>query len=324
MRRREFIAGLGGAATWPLVARAQQPGMPVVGFLNPGSPTALASRVTAFRDGLNELGFLAGQNVAIEYRWAQGQDDRLPQLAADLVRRQVAVIAATGGTGLVAKTATSAIPIVFTMGGDPVELGLVGGLNRSGGNITGITLISGEVVSKRIGLLQYLIPSTKLIAVLVDSDRPAGKMEAAVADQATHRLGLQMQVLRATGERDLEAAFELLAREPADALLVTTNPNFESRRDQIVALAARYAIPTIYALREYPITGGLMSYGASIDFTYRQAGIYVGRILKGEKPADLPVMQPTRFELVINLRTARALGLTIPETLLATADEVIQ
>jgi putative ABC transport system substrate-binding protein len=308
MRRREFIAGLGGAATWPLVARAQQPGMPVVGFLNPGSPTALASRVTAFRDGLNELGFLAGQNVAIEYRWAQGQDDRLPQLAADLVRRQVAVIAATGGTGLVAKTATSAIPIVFTMGGDPVELGLVGGLNRSGGNITGITLISGEVVSKRIGLLQYLIPSTKLIAVLVDSDRPAGKM----------------QVLRATGERDLEAAFELLAREPADALLVTTNPNFESRRDQIVALAARYAIPTIYALREYPITGGLMSYGASIDFTYRQAGIYVGRILKGEKPADLPVMQPTRFELVINLRTARALGLTIPETLLATADEVIQ
>jgi ABC-type uncharacterized transport system substrate-binding protein len=326
MRRREFIAGLGGAVAWPMVARAQQPAMPVVGFLNGASPGELGSRVVAFRDGLGELGYVEGRNVVIEYRWGQGQNDRLPELAVDLVRRRVAVIAATGGvpSARAAKTMTSAIPIVFTMGGDPVEFGLVASLNRPGGNVTGITLISGLIVSKRIALLRDLLPGAKVIAVLINSTSPAGEVEVAGAEQAARPLGWQVRVMRANGRGDLDAAFQPLAQERVDALLITTDPIFESQRDQIVALAAHHAVPAIYALREYALAGGLMSYGASISDVYRQAGLYVGRILKGEKPADLPVMQSSKFDFVINLKTAKALGLTIPPNLLALADEVIE
>jgi putative ABC transport system substrate-binding protein len=327
MSRREFITLLGGAAAaWPLAAEAQQSATPVVGFLNGASPSELASRVAAFREGLSALGYVEGRNVTIEYRWGQGQYNRLSELAFDLVRRQVSVIAATGGVPSVqaAMTATSTIPIVFTMGGDPVQFGLVASLNRPGGYVTGITLLSGLVVSKRIALLRDLIPSAKLIAVLMNSSAPTGEVEVAAAEQAAHALGWQVRLLRASGEHDLDLAFQPLMREPADALLVTTDPIFESRRDKIVALVARYAIPAIYALREYPAAGALMSYGASITDMYRQAGSYVGRILKGEKPADLPVMQATKFELVINLKTANAMGLAIPPTLLALADEVIE
>jgi putative ABC transport system substrate-binding protein len=326
VRRREFIAGLGGAVAWPVVARAQQPAMPVVGFLNGASPGELESRVVAFRDGLGELGYIEGRNVVIEYRWGQGQNDRLPELAVDLVRRRVAVIAATGGvpSARAAKTTTSAIPIVFTMGGDPVEFGLVARLNRPGGNVTGITLISGLIVSKRIALLRDLLPGAKVIAVLINSTSPAGEVEVAGAEQAARPLGWQVNVMRANGRGDLDAAFQRLAQERVDALLITTDPIFESQRDQIVALAAHHAVPAIYALREYASAGGLMSYGASISDVYRQAGLYVGRILKGEKPADLPVMQSSKFDFVINLKTAKALGLTIPPNLLALADEVIE
>ena len=326
MRRREFIAGLGGAVAWPVVARAQQPAMPVVGFLNGASPGELESRVVAFRDGLGELGYIEGRNVVIEYRWGQGQNDRLPELAVDLVRRRVAVIAATGGvpSARAAKTTTSAIPIVFTMGGDPVEFGLVARLNRPGGNVTGITLISGLIVSKRIALLRDLLPGAKVIAVLINSTSPAGEVEVAGAEQAARPLGWQVNVMRANGRGDLDAAFQRLAQERVDALLITTDPIFESQRDQIVALAAHHAVPAIYALREYASAGGMMSYGASISDVYRQAGLYVGRILKGEKPADLPVMQSSKFDFVINLKTAKALGLTIPPNLLALADEVIE
>jgi putative tryptophan/tyrosine transport system substrate-binding protein len=327
MRRREFITLLGGsAAGWPLAARAQQPAMPVIGFLNGASPTVLAYRVAAFREGLAEMGYVEDQNVKIEYRWGQGQYDRLPELATDLVRHRVAAIAATGGLPSVraAKTATSGIPIVFTFEGDPVEFGLVASLNRPGGNVTGITMISSLIVPKRIGLLRDLIPGVKTIAVLMNSTSPANKAEVAAAEQTARTLGWQVGVLSASGKGDFDAAFQPLTRERADALLVCTDPIFESQRDQIVALAAHHVVPAIYALREYPVAGGLMSYGASITDLYRQAGLYVGRILKGESPADLPVMQASKFEFVINLKTARALGLEIPPTVLALADEVIE
>ena len=327
MRRREFITLLGGAAAgWPLAARAQQPAMPVIGFLNGASPTVLAYRVAAFREGLAEMGYVEDQNVKIEYRWGQGQYDRLPELATDLVRHRVAAIAATGGLPSVraAKTATSGIPIVFTFEGDPVEFGLVASLNRPGGNVTGITMISSLIVPKRIGLLRDLIPGIKTIAILMNSTSPANKAEVAAAEQAARRLGWQVRVLSSSGKGDFDAAFQPLTRERADALLVCTDPIFESQRDQIIALAAHHVVPAIYALREYPVSGGLMSYGASITDLYRQAGLYVGRILKGESPADLPVMQASKFEFVINLKTARALGLEIPPTVLALADEVIE
>jgi putative ABC transport system substrate-binding protein len=324
MRRREFMTLIGSVAAWPRAVRAQQPTMPVVGFLNPGSPTELESRVTAFRDGLNQVGYVEGQNVVIEYRWADGQSGRLPDLAADLVRRRVAVIAATGSTGAVAGMATSQIPIVFTMGADPVETGLVASFNRPGGNITGVTQFSGPIVSKRIGLLRDILPSANLIAVLVDPSIRTSEFDLKIADEAIRALGWQVRVLTATGTGDLDAAFEPLARERPHALLVTTNPVFESRRDQIVALAALYAVPAIYGYREYPASGGLMSYGASITDAYRQAGVYTGRILKGERPADLPILLPTKFEFVINMATVKTLGLTIPPGLLASADEVIE
>jgi putative tryptophan/tyrosine transport system substrate-binding protein len=327
VKRREFIALLGGtAAAWSLAARAQQPAMPVIGFLNGASPTELESRVVAFRDGLAESGYVESHNVAIEYRWGLGQNERLPEMAVDLVRHRVAVIAATGGVPSVraAKAATSEIPIVFTMGADPVAFGVVASLNRPGGNVTGITLISGEIVSKRIALLRDLLPGAKTLGILMNSTTPASAAEVAVAERVAHTLGWQVKVLSVVREQDFDATFQPLARERVDALLITTDPIFESQRHRIVALAAHHAVPTIYALREYVVGGGLMSYGASISDMYRQAGLYAGRILKGEKAADLPVMQASKFELVINLKTAKALDLTVPPTMLAIADEVIE
>jgi putative tryptophan/tyrosine transport system substrate-binding protein len=326
LRRREFITLFGGAAAWPLAASAQQAAMPVVGFLNGASPKELASRVAAFRDGLREKGYVEGQSVAIEYRWGLGQYERLPGMAAELARHRVAVIAATGGVPSVraAKAATSEIPIVFTMGGDPVAFGLVASLNRPGGNVTGVTLISGEIVSKRIALLRDLLPSARRLGVLMTSTTPASEAEAAGAERAAQRLGWQVKMLTVDKGSDFDAAFQPLARERVDALMVTTDPIFESQRDRIVTLAAQHAVPTIYALREYAVAGGLMSYGASISDVYRQAGLYAGRILKGEKAADLPVMQASKFDLLINLKTAKTLGIAVPPALLALADEVIE
>jgi putative ABC transport system substrate-binding protein len=272
------------------------------------------------------MGYAEDQNVKIEYRWGQHQYDRLPELATDLVQHRGAAIAATGGVPSVraAKTATSGIPIVFTFEGDPVEFGLVASLNHPGGNVTGITLISSLIVPRRIGLLRDLIPGIKAIAILMNSTSPANKAEVAAAEQAARTLGWEVRVLSASGKGDFDAAFQPLTQERADALLVCTDPIFESQRDQIIALAAHHVVPAIYALREYPVSGGLMSYGASITDLYRQAGVYVGRILKGERPAELPVMQASKFELVINLKTAKALGLTVPPSLLIAADEVIE
>jgi putative tryptophan/tyrosine transport system substrate-binding protein len=325
VKRREFTLLGGAAVAWPLAAWAQQP-MPVVGFLNGASPIELGSRVVAFRDGLAEHGYVEGHSVAIEYRWGLGQYQRLPEMAVDLVRHRVSVIAATGGvpSARAAKAATSETPIVFTMGGDPVDFGLVASLNRPGSNVTGITLISGEIVSKRIALLRDLLPDAKTLGVLMNSTTPASEAEVAVAERVAHTLGWQVKVLRVGNERDFDAAFQPLVREGADALLVTTDPIFESQRHRIVALAAHHSVPTIYALREYALAGGLMSYGANISDVYRQAGLYTGRILKGEKAADLPVMQASKFELFINLKTAKTLGIPIPPTLLALADEVIE
>jgi ABC-type uncharacterized transport system substrate-binding protein len=315
IRRREVITLLGAAAVaWPLATRAQQPAVPLIGFLNGASPGELAARVVAFRDGLAEKGYVEGHSVAIEYRWGLGQYERLPEMAVDLVSQGVSVIAATGGLPSVraAKAATSTIPIVFTMGGDPVAFGLVASLNHPGSTVTGITLISGEIVSKRIALLRDLLPRAKMLGILVNSTTPASESEAAIAEGVAHTLGWQLKVLRVGKERDFDGAFQPLTRERVDALIVTTDPVFESQRHLIVALAAQHGVPTIYALREYAVAGGLVSYGASI------------RILKGEKAADLPVMQASKFELVINLKTARALALEVPPTLLAIADEVIE
>ena len=327
MIRRDFIALLGGgAATWPVVARAQQPAMPVIGFLNGASPAELGPRVDAFRDGLAEMGYVEGRSVAIEYRWGLGQYERLPEMAIDLVRHRVAAIAATGGVPSVraAKAATFEIPIVFTMGGDPVAFGLVASLNRPGGNVTGITLISGEIVSKRIAVLRDLLPGAKVLGVLMNSTTPASEAESVAAERTAHTLGWQVKVLRVGKELDFDTAFQPLVGERVDALLVTTDPIFESQRHRIVALAAQHAVPTIYALREYAVAGGLMSYGASINDVYRQAGSYVGRVLKGEKPSDLPVIQTSKFELLINLKTAMTLGIVVPAAVLALADEVIE
>jgi ABC-type uncharacterized transport system substrate-binding protein len=326
LRRREFITLLGGAAVWPLAARAQGPSVPVIGFLNGASPTELSARVAAFRNGLAESDYVEGNNVAVEYRWGLGQYDRLPEMAVDLVRRGVAVIAATGGVPSVraAKAATPTIPIVFTMGGDPIAFGLVRSLNRPGSNVTGITMISGEIGSKRIALLRDLLPRAKTLGILVNSTTPVSEAEALAAERAAHNVGWRVTLSRVDREVDFASAFRLLEREAVDALLVTTDPIFESQRNRIVALAVHHSIPAIYAVREYAVAGGLMTYGASINEVYRQAGLYAGRILRGEKPADLPVMQASKFELVINLQTARTLGIQVPPTLLATADEVIE
>jgi putative ABC transport system substrate-binding protein len=326
MRRREFITLVGGAmAGWPLTARAQQ-SVPVVGFLNIALPAQMAYRVQAFREGLKQQGYAEGRNVAIEYRWAEGHLDRLPALAAELVQRPVAAIAATGGlaSAQAAHTATTTIPIVFTSGSDPVQFGLVSSLSRPGGNITGATLISGELPGKRMELLGQLLPKIKLIGVIMNNNNLDNRAEVVHVQEAAKKLNYQLQIVRADNESDFEPAFATLVERQVDALFVTTDPFYESHRDRLVALAASHRIPAVYSLREYADDGGLISYGASITDLYRQAGVYVGLILSGAQPADLPVMEPTKFELVINRKTATALGLTVPDKLLVAADEVIE
>jgi putative ABC transport system substrate-binding protein len=321
--RREFIAGIGSAAALPLVARAQQPLVPVVGYLSPGSPETFRMFLAVFRRGLAEAGYVEGENVTIEYRWAGDQYERLPELAASLAAHRVAVLCAVANASAVAaKRATSSIPIVFASGGDPVELGLVESLNRPGGNATGITMFLNELSAKRLEKLRKLMPNILRVAFMVNPTNPRAHINASELQAAARVAGLEMVVVNASHERDLDAAFETLVR--ADALLIDGDILFSDQRDRLVELASRHAVPVMYGGREYVEAGGLMSYGPKLLDAIRQIGIYTGRILKGEKPTDLPVMRPTLFEFVINLKTAKALGLTIPETLLATADEVIQ
>jgi putative ABC transport system substrate-binding protein len=328
MRRRKFITLLGGAAAaWPLGARAQQPAMPVVGFLSPNSPGADAHLEAAFRQGLRETGYVEGQNVAIEYRWAEGQYGRLPALATDLVRRQVTVLAAVGNvTVLAAKTATTRIPIVFQTGADPVKIGLVASLNRPGGNLTGVSVLNSELTPKRLELLHELVPRATVIAFLVNPTNPDSNPNAANESfQAGARsLGLQLPVVQASSDRDFDAVFENLVQLRADGLMISSDGLFISRSEQLGALTLRHAVPTVFQYREFAAAGGLMSYGGSNTDSYRLVGVYTGRILKGEKPADLPVQQSTKVELIINLNTAKALGLTVPLSLLTRADEVIE
>jgi putative tryptophan/tyrosine transport system substrate-binding protein len=325
MGRREFVALVGGAAAaWPVAARAQQPTMPVVGFLHPASPDTYADRLRAFRQGLKEAGFIEGENVVVEYRWAENQSDRLSSLAAELVRRPVAVVVTSGGTAsaLAAKAATSTIPIVFTVPEDPVRLGLVASLARPGSNATGVNFFSDELVAKRLELLRELVPAANRVAVLLNPANVGTMLQDVEA--AARRMGAQIQAINVNTSRDIESALAALGRERPDALFVTGGPFLLSRRMQLALLSARHAIPTSYGSREYAEIGGLMSYGASLSEAHRQAGVYAGRILKGAKPADLPVMQATKFELVINLTAAKALGLEVPPSLLARADEVIE
>jgi ABC-type uncharacterized transport system substrate-binding protein len=327
MKRREFITLLGGTvAAWPLAARAQQPAMPVIGFLRSAlipEPEA-THRVTAFHQGMKETGYVEGQNVAIEYRSDEGQTDQLPLLVADLLRRQVALIIGNTPSTLAAKAATTTVPIVFVTGADPVRAGLVASLNRPGGNVTGISLITAELGSKRLGLLRELRPGAARIAVLVDPNFPLTEFFVSDVQAAASSIKKQIEVLEAPTGRDIDTVFARLAQKPTDALLVGPSPLLNNRHVQIVTLAARHRIPAIYVQRDFVEAGGLMSYAPSIPDTYRQAGIYAGRILKGEKPGDLPVVLPTKFELVINVKTAKALGLEIPDRLLALADEVIE
>jgi len=327
MKRREFVLLIGGAAVvWPFAGRAQQPALPTIGYMHGGTRDYETLRhADAFRQGLSETGYIEDQNITIEYRWAEDHDDRLPGLAADLVRRKVTVIAAAGTpAALAAKAATTVIPIVFETAGDPGTLGLVASLNRPGGNITGVTQLSSELVAKRLGLLHDLIPTAKIIGLLVNPKDPRVGTQSSDMQEAAHALGLQIHILNAGSEGEIDAAFAGLVQLQAGALIVGTGTFFNARREQLAALAARHRVPAIYQYRLFVTAGGLMSYGPSLTDSYRLAGVYTGRVLKGEKPADLPVARPTKFELVINLKTANALGLTIPPGVLAIADEVIE
>ena len=326
MKRRDFITLLGVAAAWPLAARAQRSAMPVIGFLHSSSPEPNAAFVAAFRKGLSEAGFVEDQNVAIEFRWAAGKVDQLPDLAADLIRRQVAVIAMPASTpaALAGKAATTTIPIVFATGGDPVALGLVRSLNRPGGNATGISFQTVELLGKQLEMLRDVAPQSRRFAALVDPHYEYADAIVTSLRAGAGSLGVPIEILRATTVGEIDASFANLAQKPGSALLISSSPFFTGRRTQLATLAARYTIPAIYSVREFAENGGLMSYGPDFANIYQQAGIYTGRILKGEKPADLPVQRPTKFELVINLTTARAIGITVPDTLLALADEVIE
>jgi putative ABC transport system substrate-binding protein len=326
LKRREFLTLLGGAVALPVAVRAQQQGMPVIGFMSARSPAESAPDLAAFRHGLGQTGYFEGKNVAIEYRWAEGRYDRLPAMAAELVARQVAVIAAVGGepSGLAAKAATATIPIVCSLGGDAVAAGLVTNLNRPGGNITGVTLIGQEIGPKRVELAHQLVPNGRAFAALVNPRFPLAMAEARDMQAAAHSLGLQLTVLDSSTEGEIDAAFAGLARTKVDVLLINTDPFLLGQREQIVQLAARYNIPAVYFLRDFVDAGGLMSYGPKTSNSLRQAGIYVGRVLKGENVGELPVVQPAKFDLLINLRTARTLGLEISTILLIRADDVIE
>jgi putative ABC transport system substrate-binding protein len=327
IQRREFIFTLGGAAAaWPLAAGAQQPAMPVIGFMSTLSPENILNPMAGFHQGLKEVGYIESQNVAIEYRWAQGHYDRMPELAADLVRRKVAVIVASGGdpSPQIARAATQTIPIVFGMFGDPVREGLVDSLNRPGGNATGVTIFGPAAVTKRLQLLHDLVPQAAIIAFLMNPNNPNGNIEMKAAQTAATALGKQIVVLSASSESELDAAFASMVQQRVGTLLGASDPFLYIRRDQIVSLAARHAIPAIYYLREFARAGGLMAYGNSLADMYRLVGVYVGRILKGEKPTNLPVVQSTKFEFVINMQTARALGIEVPNSMQLLADEVIE
>jgi len=327
MRRREFITLFGGAAaTWPLTARAQQPAMPVIGYLGPESPAVFASRVRAFRQGLGETGYAEGRNVAIEFRWAESQHSRLPALAADLVGRQVAVIVAPGGApgALAAKSATATIPIVFEMGADPIAIGLVGNLNRPGGNLTGVSSLNVQVTPKRLEILHEAVPTAAEVAVLVNPTSPTADSQLRNLQAAARALGLQLHVLHASAERDFDTVFATFLQLRAGGLVVSSDGFFATHSEQLAALTIRHAVPAIHQSRDFTIAGGLMSYAGSFAESHRQAGVYTGRILKGETPADLPVQQVTKVELFINLKTAKSLGITFPLTLLGRADEVIE
>jgi putative ABC transport system substrate-binding protein len=328
MKRRAFIAGLGSAAAWPLVAGAQQPTMPVIGFLNAASPDLFVHVVRAFHLGLTETGYVEGQNVAIEYRWAEDQYDRLPVLAADLVRRRVSVITTGSATlaALAAKAATSTIPIIFLTGADPIQLGLVATLNRPGGNLTGVTTLNTEITPKRLQVLRELLPTSTIMAVLVNPINTPATVETEVrqVQAVAHTLGLQIEVLQASTDGGLDSAFLTLTQRRAGGLVISADTFFSGKSAQLAALASRHAVPTISPYREFVTAGGLMSYGGSVTELYRLVGVYTGRVLNGEKPADLPVQQVTKVEFVINLKTAKALGLTVPISLISRADKVIE
>jgi putative ABC transport system substrate-binding protein len=325
MRRREFIAGLGGAAAWPHLARAQQPALQVVGYLSPGSRTASSSREAAFREGLGSMGFIEGRNVAIDYRYTENQNDRLPALAADLVRRQVAVIFALGtGPAVTAKAATTTIPIVFRFGGDPVQFGLVASLARPGGNMTSVSLLTTATVGIRMQMLHEAVPNATVMGLLVNPTSPAAEPDTREARDAARKLGLEFHVVGASNPHEIDAAFATLVQKRAQALVIHGDTLFANRRQQLAALMVRHAMPAIYGARDFPDAGGLMSYGTNVVDADRLAGIYTGRILKGDKPADLPVQQVTKVELIINLIAAKVLDVTFPLTLLGRADEVIE
>jgi putative tryptophan/tyrosine transport system substrate-binding protein len=325
MRRREFIALIcGTAAAWPFAARAQRPALPVIGFLNLGTPEGYADMVAAFEQGLKDVGYIAGENVAIEFRWAGGQRDRLPALAADLVRLNVAVIVGNSSPALAAKRATTTIPIVFSAPGDPVEAGLVASFNRPGGNVTGVSSLGAELSPKRLQVLHELLPAVTSMAALINPSGPTAENQSRDLQAAASVLGLQLHVLPTPTEREFDSALASARQAYADALVISADPLFNAWSEQLAALAVRYAMPTIYQYREFAAAGGLISYGGSIKDVYRLVGVYAGRILKGEKPADLPVQQSTKIELVINAKTAKSLGISIPLSLLGRADEVIE